>query len=182
MKSLTDNPEARAELCQLAILLALVGMFYFIIIPTGIIDPEGMTLDEGLPPSFSAHLVAILAALLMVFRGVKLIFFTDNEAPEEIENGERNEIEADVDPRPLELPVRGIAGIAAGLVFAYAVTPLIGFFAAGLILLVVLLRVLGETRPAALFIPPVIVVALVWVLFEQLLSIRMPSGMLFSGG
>ena len=51
----------RTELYQIAILLIAVSGFYFLLIPTGIIDPEGMSLDQGLPPSFSARLVAALA-------------------------------------------------------------------------------------------------------------------------
>ena len=180
MASLTDNPEARVELGQLAILLALDALFYFAVVPASIIDPEGMSLDQGLPPSFSAYLVAILAAILMVLRFLQLIFFSQRPTAKIIQNGKRSEIEADINSELAELPIRGIAGISAGLVFAYAVTPAIGFFAGGLILLVVLLRILGETRPTSLIIPPFIVIAMVWVLFEQLLSIRMPSGMLFS--
>ena len=57
------NSKKLAELSQLGILLGIVAIFYFIVIPFGILDPEGMSLNDGLPPSFSARLVAILASV-----------------------------------------------------------------------------------------------------------------------
>ena len=70
----------RAELCQIAILLVVVSGFYFLLIPTGIIDPEGMSLDQGLPPSFSARLVAALAAGLMLARCGQLVLSGRSDA------------------------------------------------------------------------------------------------------
>ncbi len=174
--------ETRSELRQLAILLIVDVAFYFLAIPAGILDPEGMSMDQGLPPSFAAKLVAILAGALMVSRCLQLVFFGRPAAPELIgDSSEAPEITADDDAAPAGVPQRGLLGMLAGLAFAYVLTPVIGFFPAGFVLLVVLLRVLGENRPAFLFLPPVIVSVLVWGLFEQLLSIRLPDGMLFGG-
>ena len=78
-------------------------------------------------------------------------------------------------------PVRGILSMTAGLIFAYVIVPMIGFFPAGFLLLVVLLMVLGEKRPLFLVLPPIVVTTMVWSLFEQLLSIRLPDGYLFVG-
>ena len=172
----------RSEFYQLAVLLIAVAAFYFLIIPTGIVDPNGMSIDQGLPPSFSAKLVAALAGGLMVIRCVQLVCFRPSVAPDTAAGAdEASEIAADDDPQPEGWPVRGLLSMAAGLVFAYALVPLIGFFPAGFLLLVVLLKILGETRPLSLIVPPVIVSAMVWLLFEQLLSIRLPDGSLFSG-
>ena len=78
-------------------------------------------------------------------------------------------------------PVRGILSMGAGLIFAYAMVPMIGFFPAAILLLVVLLKVLGEMRPLFLVLPPIVVATMVWALFEKLLSIRLPDGSLFAG-
>jgi len=174
--------ETRSELRQLAILLIVDAAFYFLVIPASILDPEGMSMDQGLPPSFAARVVAVLAAALMIFRCLQLVFLGQStvlDPPMDV--GEVSEIAADDDASPVGVPLRGLLGMSAGLVFAYGLTPLIGFFPAGFVLLVVLLRVLGETRPLFLLMPPVIVSILVWGLFEQLLSIRLPGGMLFGG-
>jgi hypothetical protein len=180
MASPADNPGVRTELFQLGLLLLADALFYFFVIPAGIVDPEGMNLDQGLPPSFSAKLVAVLAAMLMLARVAQLIVFERSGSEGAVfDNDERAEVDADVEPAQVGLPVRGLAGIAAGLTFAYVLTPIFGFFAAGLLLLIVLLRILGETRPMSLMVPPVIVTVMVWALFEQVLSIRMPVGMLF---
>ena len=36
------DTENRAELCQIAILLVVVSGFYFLLIPTGIFDPDNL--------------------------------------------------------------------------------------------------------------------------------------------
>ena len=172
----------RTELYQIAILLIAVSGFYFLLIPTGIIDPEGMSLDQGLPPSFSARLVAALAAGLMLARCGQLVFFGRSEASNMTGRADEvPEISKDAAAIAKGPPVRGILSMAAGLIFAYAMVPMIGFFPAGILLLVVLLKVLGETRPLFLVLPPIVVTTLVWALFEQLLSIRLPDGSLFAG-
>ena len=173
----------RAELCQIAILLVAVSGFYFLLIPLGIIDPEGISLTQGLPPSFSARLVAALAAGLMLARCAQLILYGRSVASNKTNHtDEALEISEDAAERTKGPPVRGLLSMAAGLIFAYAMVPMIGFFPAGILLLFVLLRVLGETRPLFLVLPPIVVTTLVWALFEQLLSIRLPDGSLFAGG
>ncbi len=172
----------RAELCQIAILLVVVSGFYFLLIPTGIIDPEGMSLDQGLPPSFSARLVAALAAGLMLARCGQLVLSGRSEASNMTGGADEVPgIAGDAAVRTEGPPVRGILSMGAGLIFAYALVPMIGFFPAGILLLVVLLKVLGETRPLFLVLPPIVVTTMVWALFEQLLSIRLPDGSLFAG-
>ncbi|MBT5266869.1 MAG: hypothetical protein HOL85_18675 [Rhodospirillaceae bacterium] len=180
MVALTQNIETRAELGQLLALLGLDAVFYFVVIPAGIVDPDGFGIDQGLPPSFSARLVAILAAALMILRCGQLIFMKTNaEGAIASSGGDVPGSELDLDQPSEGLATRSLAGMAAALIFAFAIVPAIGFFPAGYVLLMILLRVLGETRPVKLLLPPAMVMVLVWVLFEQLLSIRMPVGMLF---
>ena len=63
---------AKAEWVQLTILLLADVLFYFLIIPGSIVDPDNFGLDEGLPPSFSPRLVAALIAVLISFRSARL--------------------------------------------------------------------------------------------------------------
>ena len=171
----------RAELCQIAILLVAVSGFYFLLIPSGIIDPEGISLTRA-ATKFLARLVAALAAGLMLARCGQLILYGRSVAFNKTNHAdEALEISGDAAERTKGPPVRGILSMAAGLIFAYAMVPMIGFFPAGILLLFVLLRVLGETRPLFLVLPPIVVTTLVWALFEQLLSIRLPDGSLFAG-
>lgn len=163
---------AGSEILQLAILLALDALFYFVIIPAGVSDPEGFGLDQGLPPSFSANLIAVLAALLMGFRLARLLLGKNVAIVSTI---------ADEDELSVGFPKRGLMGMAAALVFSLLAVPFAGFYIASALLLCVLLLILGESRPSRLLAFPLAVIAVVWLLFAQLLSIRLPTGWLFTG-
>lgn len=161
---------------QLLVLLLLDGLFYFLVIPAGIVDPDSFGMDEGLPPSFSARLVAALAGVLMLGRLAQLLAGggglgpgSDAPAPG-MDSEERVAISA-----------RSVAGMGAALIFAAVLVPKLGFLSGGAILLPVLLGIMGERRPAQLVVYPVLVLLAVWLLFEKLLSIRLPLGMLFAG-
>jgi len=71
--------------------------------------------------------------------------------------------------------------MGAALIFAAVLVPKLGFLFGGAILLPVLLGIMGERRPAQLVVYPVLVLLAVWLLFEKLLSVRLPLGMLFAG-
>ena len=176
------NSRKFAELGQLGILLTIVAIFYFIIIPVGILDPEGMSLNEGLPPSFSARLVAILAAVLMIVRSFQILYLKPSEISKaKVHADNSSDITGENSSKTQEIPIRGLLSMSAGLIFAFIMTPFLGFFPAGFLLLVILLKILGETRTLFLFLPPVIVTIMIWLLFGQLLSIRLPDGIIFSG-
>jgi len=162
---------AKAEWVQLTILLLADMLFYFLIIPGSIVDPDNFGLNEGLPPSFSPRLVAALIAVLIIYRAAQLFFGSSASLSDSALDSEN---EAQV-----ALPVRAMLGMAAGLLFATVLIPLVGFFVAGAVLLVTLLWVLGEKRLTRLTAFPAIVMLLIWGLFGQLLSLRLPLGMLF---
>ncbi len=156
-----------AEWVQLSVLLLADAVFYFLIIPTSIVDPANFGVDQGLPPSFSPRLIAALVALLIIVRAGKLYFGKAVSEP------------ADDEDEHVRLPVRALIGMAAGLIFATVLIPLVGFYISGAVLLVALLWVLGEKRPTRLAAFPACVVLLIWALFGQLLSLQLPAGMLF---
>ena len=112
---------AGSEILQLAILLALDALFYAVIIPVGVSDPEGIGLDQGLPPSFSARLIAVLAALLMGFRLARLLLGKNAAIVSTI---------ADEDELSVGFPKRGLMGMATALVFSLLAVPFAGFYIA----------------------------------------------------
>ncbi|MDP6404632.1 MAG: tripartite tricarboxylate transporter TctB family protein [Alphaproteobacteria bacterium] len=159
---------AKSEFWQLIVLLLADAVYLFVIIPLGIQDPEGFGIDQGLPPSFSARLAALLAAALMLLRLAQLRWGSASEvAPAAF-------ADSDTD-NPAGLPLRGLTGMVVALAFSIVLVPLVGFYAGA----VVLLLVLGERSWPSLVLYPAIVTLLVWGLFAQLLSIRLPSGTLF---
>ena len=162
---------AGREILQLIVLLVVVAVFWFVIVPAGVVDPEGYGLDQGLPPSFSPKLVAVLATMLMAFRLAQLLLNKDAAVEASITDEE--------DDLSSGLPRRGLTGMAAAIVFSQIMIPLVGFYLASGLLLSGLLATLGERTALRLVVFPALVVAVVWLLFGQLLSIRLPSGMLF---
>jgi tetrahydromethanopterin S-methyltransferase subunit F len=158
------------EIVQLAILLIVVAVFYNFIIPYSIIDPEGFGLDQGLPPSFSSKLVSGIAVIIMLFRLGNLII-TPSIGSEKII------IENDYGLSS-GLPMRGLMGMAAAVVFSQLLIPVLGFYIASVLLLIGMLKILGEKSIIKLVFIPLLVVAGVWLLFAQLLSIRLPSSFL----
>jgi hypothetical protein len=162
------DSERKAELIQLVVLLILVAVFYFIVIPAGVVDPSGQGLDEGLPPSFSPRLAAIVAAGLMLLRVLWLIAAGDGSVAA-----------GDASAEPVVITGRTFMGIGAALLFAFALVPYLGFLAGGALLILILLLLMGERRVGLLAACPVLVMAGIWLLFERLLSVRLPAGGLF---
>lgn len=175
----------QAETLQLLLLLAVDAVFFFVIIPHGVQDPEGFGWDQGLPPSFSVRLVAAIAAILMLSRLVKIHVTKTPDLAAAPVNGipeDRDEDAEDAEPDlDAGVPIRGIMGMAAALIFSIVLVPFAGFFLGSAALLVAMLLILGEQRLSRLAIFPGIVILLIWILFGQLLSIRLPLGWLFSG-
>ena len=162
---MTMDIHRRREILLLCGLLLADALFYFAVIPYGIQDPEGFGLDQGLPPSFSAHVAAILIALIMAIRLVSLLKGGVATVPDE---------EAETGPW-----LRNAAGIGVALVFAVILVPLAGYYVAGICLILALMVVMGEKRWLHLVGQPVVVMGLIWLLFDQIFLIRLPDGMLF---
>ena len=162
---------ATVEKRQLVLLLSIVAIFYFILIPIGVIDPEGYGIDQGLPPSFSPKLVSYIATLLMLFRLGHLHFKPSSAVVPSITDED--------DGLSLGFPRRGLLGMTAAVVFSQILIPFLGFYLASSVLLIGLLITLGEKNIGKLIVYPMIVIAAVWGLFDQLLSIRLPAGLIF---
>lgn len=172
----------RVELFELLFLLGLVALFYFVVVPAGISDPDGFVLDEGLPPSFSARLIAILAAMIIVLRVLRITIFSPRAVADE--PGVASEVEP-VTELSTKLTRRVWTGVVISLFFAFALVPVLGFAIASLLTLGTTLFVLGERSWFRLMLYPLLVSAGVWLLFSQLLSVKLPEGLfipVFIGG
>jgi hypothetical protein len=165
----------RREITLLLALLAANAIYYFIVIPNGIADPDGFGVDQGLPPSFTARSAALLIATILGVRLTQLLIKPSAAEPAESnpENG-------------AALPesgsgLRNFAGIVCALIFAFVLMPLIGYYLASIGMIAALMLVMGETRWPYLIGQPVAVIGLIWMLFDQVFSIKLPVGWLFGG-
>jgi len=162
---------ARNEILQLVILLVVDAVFYFVLIPQGVTDPESFGIDQGLPPSFAPRLVAVLAALLMLTRLVRVLRNNDLALASSVTDED--------DDLSSGIPYRGIGGMIVALFFSIILVPIVGFHIGGALLLCAMLLIMGERRWTHLILFPLVVSTAVWLLFGQLLSIRLPTGWLF---
>jgi hypothetical protein len=160
----------------LGVLLVADAVLYFVVIPAGITDPDGFGLDQGLPPSFSGRLAAILLALIMVARLVSLVL--NPAVAEPVADSTGGPAMPDT---PMEVTTRNLVGIAAALLFAFALVPALGFYLSSFVLVAGLMRIMGETHWPRLVWQPAIVVGLIWILFDRIFSIRLPAGSVFGG-
>jgi hypothetical protein len=171
----------QVEFFQLGLLLFAVLIFYLIVIPAGVADPEGYGMDEGLPPSFSPRLVAWLAAGLMVGRLLQLAL---RGADPVGRGGAANVAEPDNEgfdgQDSATLSMRAIIGVVIALIYSLGLVPYLGFIISSGLLMPALLLAMGERRIVPLTVYPAIVVLAVWLLFEQLLAIRLPPATLFA--
>jgi len=166
---------ARREISLLVALLAANALFYFVVIPNGITDPDGFGIDQGLPPSFTARVAAILIATILGARLLQLFVNPAAAQPEETDAGNG------IAPADSGSGLRNFAGIVCALVFAFVLVPLIGYYMASIGMIAALMLVMGETRWPYLVGQPLAVMGLIWLLFDRVFSIKLPAGWMFGG-
>ncbi|NQW10190.1 MAG: tripartite tricarboxylate transporter TctB family protein [Alphaproteobacteria bacterium] len=174
--SAAPDPNMRREMIEIGVLFVANLVFLFVVVPLGIEDPARFGFGEGLPPSFSADLVGALVAVILGGRFIQLLTgrvdgyrATGSGAgpAEPVEEGQRLQL--------------SLIGMAAAVLFAVILVPVLGFYLGAWFFLFSLLGLLGETRLLHLIVLPPVVVLLVWGMFDRLLSVRLPSGVLFDG-
>lgn len=74
-------------------------------------------------------------------------------------------------------PRRGVTMVLAAVVFCVLLKPL-GFILTSLIFLLCMMLVFGNRKPLALALGPALVTAGVWLVFEKLLHLNLPDGVL----
>ncbi|MDR0378934.1 MAG: tripartite tricarboxylate transporter TctB family protein [Candidatus Accumulibacter sp.] len=72
---------------------------------------------------------------------------------------------------------RGLVTLGAAMVFCIIIEPL-GFILSSILFLVFMIRMLGKRTPASLLAAPLLITIGVWVVFEKILHLTLPAGIL----
>lgn len=72
---------------------------------------------------------------------------------------------------------RGLITLIASIVFCVVLEPL-GFIPSSIIFLVFMMFVMGNRKPLQILIAPPLVTITVWLIFEKVLNLSMPAGVL----
>ena len=72
---------------------------------------------------------------------------------------------------------RGLVTLAATIIFCAILEPL-GFIPSSILFLVFMMLLMGNRKPLQLTIAPLLVTFSIWLIFEKLLNLSMPAGVL----
>ena len=124
--------------------------------------PEDVVMKIG--PSFFPN---ILATLLILFSVILIINALCGRSKGEVV--------------PLKLSdkgvQRGLITLVAAILFCVALDP-IGFIPTAIVFLVFMMRVMGNRKPLQIAIVPPLVTLSIWLIFEKVLNLSMPAGLL----
>lgn len=162
----------RLELILIVILLPLVALFAFWYVPLSIDAPQGFGADSEISPRFAPYLLAALMALAMVGRLVQLAIFAARGTM-----GEQSDDLTDIGSG--EETRRGFVLNASTLIYCFIFIPVAGFYAASVVLVTYLVHRLGERRVWAAILVGVLCAIFTYLLFQQLLSVRLPRGEIY---
>ncbi len=115
-------------------------------------------------PSFFPN---ILGGLLIVFSAILVV------------NALRGRSKGKVEPYRLSDKgvQRGLITLVAGIIFCAVLDPL-GFIPTSIIFLTFMMLVMGKRSPLLIVLTPPLVTLAVWLVFEKVLSLSMPAGVL----
>ena len=124
--------------------------------------PEDLVMKIG--PSFFPN---IPAGFLILFSAILIV------------NALRGKSKGEVAPlRIADKGVqRGLITLAAAIVFCVVLDPL-GFLFTSIIFLTFMMWIMGNRKPVALTIAPTVITLAVWLVFEKVLNLSMPAGIL----
>lgn len=124
--------------------------------------PPDLIMKVG--PSFFP---TVLAGLLIIFSVASIIFALRGKSKGSVE--------------PLKLSdkgvQRGLITLAATIVFCAVLEPL-GFIPSAILFLIPMMLLMGNRKPLQLIIAPVLVTFSIWLIFEKLLNLSLPAGVL----
>lgn len=156
------TPRHREALLLIALLAGVAGTVFWVV-PASVDDPEGFGYAQGLPPSFTVYLVALLGGVVMLVRLLRLW-----------RNPRLDVVEVDAGERRLGSQALWI--IVVCLLFAFLLIPKVGFYPSSLLFIVTASLILGERRPLFLTAPPILVTGGLYLAFEHAFSIFLPRG------
>jgi hypothetical protein len=159
------------ELIVIAVLLPCVALLAFWYIPASITEHGGFGSGSEVSPRFTPYLIAFLMAAAMLLRLTQLGWLALRGAlggqPDDLA-GTGTTLETQ----------RGLILNGTALLYGFVLIPLIGFYTASLLLVGTLIRFLGERRLAVVALATVAVTLFIYALFEWLLGVRLPKGLL----
>ncbi len=140
----------------LGILIGLFAIWEGTKMPTDVVMKIG--------PSFFPN---ILGGLLIVFSAIL------------IANALRGRSKGKIEPYRLsdKGTQRGLITLVAGIVFCVVLDPL-GFIPTSIIFLTFMMVVMGKRHPLLLAVTPALITWAVWLIFEKVLSLSLPAGVL----
>ena len=140
----------------LGILIGLFAIWEGSKMPTDVVMKIG--------PSFFPN---ILGGLLIVFSATLIV------------NAVRGRSKGKVEPYRLadKGTQRGLITLAAGIVFCAVLDPL-GFIPTSIIFLTFMMLVMGKRNPLLIAVTPALITLAVWLVFEKVLLLSMPAGVL----
>ncbi len=115
-------------------------------------------------PSFFPN---ILGGLLILFSAILIV------------NALRGKSKGKIEPYRLsdKGTQRGLITLAAGLIFCVVLEPL-GFIPTAIIFLTFMMLIMGKRNPLLIAVIPALITAGVWLVFEKVLALSMPVGIL----
>ena len=161
----------RVELILIAALLPCVALLAFWYIPASITVHGGFGSGSEVSPRFTPYLIAFLMAAAMLLRLGQLGWL----ALRGTLAGQHDDLAGT--GTKLETQ-RGLVLNAAALLYGFLLIPLTGFYTASLLLVVSLIRFLGERRLAVVLLAAMAVTLFIYALFEWLLGVRLPKGLI----
>ena len=126
--------------------------------------------DPGLSPHFMPRLAIAGIVLALAFGALMIL---SGREPRGLPSG--------VPAQARSHPLRAVSAVVICLSFAYAGFSLAGFYLGGLAMAIILTLLLGERRVLAVFLFPVLILIVIYVIFELGLSIRLPKSGLIPG-
>ena len=162
----------RLELWLIAILLPAVALFAFWFVPLSIDAPQGFGADSEISPRFAPYLLATLMAAAMIGRLVQLTIAAVL--------GKLRDLPDDLTPElgTPEETRRGVVLNSASNLYGFVMIPVFGFYVSSFALTCYLVRRLGEGRLWMTGLIALTTIVFTYLLFEQVLSVRLPDGLL----
>ena len=162
----------RLELWLIALLLPSVALFALWFVPLSIDAPQGFGADSEISPRFAPYLLSTLMAAAMTGRLVQLGLARMRGRLDDLGDDLTEELGT------AEETKRGIVLNLASNLYAFAMIPILGFYVASFALTAYLVRRLGERRLWMAGVIAMATIAFTYLLFERLLSVRLPDGVL----
>jgi hypothetical protein len=151
------------EIFIIAVLLLATAMFGLVLIPVGIDEGFGAS-GAGLSPRFMPELATIGIALALIFGLLRHVFVAaSNEIPDVASDHEGGH------------PLRAVIVISICLFFSLIGFSLVGFYLGGFAMAFSLTMLLGERKFVKVVVFPILVLVVIYLVFEFGFQIRLPK-------